>query len=593
MGSQRRIDMYSKLSETQKLILEKTGKFVVRACPGSGKTYCVAAKVSKLIDSWDNRHQGIAIISFTNTAWQEIEQKCKNDFDTSIEYPHFLGTIDSFINQYVFLPFGNLIMGCKERPTLVGEPYGIWNTKQFSTNQFDNISYDINGKMYRVNERALKNGWENNTTITDAKARLNKAGFATQADANFYAMKVLEDPKFSIVLKSLAQKFTWLIIDEAQDTSDIQMKIIDLLIDAGIENVMVVGDPDQAIFEWNNAKPELFEQKYTEWKENSMELYESYRSSQLICNVVQKISLSPKENTMQPAQNNDVKDCLIQPEIWTYDENDKNAIIQQFLQKCECIPNKCEKGKHNKVVLSRAKTFFAKKVDNANPNVWNDNDTSFTKEFMKGKYLYDTNRKNDGLRYIERCVAKVLLEKDNHIIQEEIDNLINAKGGIVAFRKALLGVVQRMPETTTTLGNWIILANNNVNIPNSKLKVDFKISSKANDLTFQDVFPMEDKDFQEETHRVSTIHKVKGETYEAVLVFLKESAGNNTKYENLFKIINGEISGKTQAQIDKCKEEQRVVYVALSRARKLLVIAVPNEECQKLWDGKLNLSNDI
>ena len=104
MGSQRRIDMYSKLSETQKLILEKTGKFVVRACPGSGKTYCVAAKVSKLIDSWDNRHQGIAIISFTNTAWQEIEQKCKNDFDTSIEYPHFLGTIDSFINQYVFLP---------------------------------------------------------------------------------------------------------------------------------------------------------------------------------------------------------------------------------------------------------------------------------------------------------------------------------------------------------------------------------------------------------------------------------------------------------------------------------------------------------
>lgn len=588
MGSQRRIDMYSKLSETQKLILEKTGKFVVHACPGSGKTYCVAAKVSKLINSLDNRHQGIAIISFTNTAWQEIEQKCKNDFDTSIDYPHFLGTIDSFINQYLFLPFGNLVMGCKERPTLVGEPYGIWNTKDFSTNQFEHISYDIAGKMYRVNERALKNGWDDNNIIIEAKDKLNKAGFATQADANYYAMKVLEDPKFSIVLKSLAQKFTWLIIDEAQDTSDIQMKIIDLLIDGGVENVMIVGDPDQAIFEWNNAKPEFFEQKYTEWKANSMELYESYRSSQLICNVVQRLSLSPKENTMQPAQNNDVKDCSIQPEVWVYDENDINTTIQQFLQKCECIPNKCEDGKHNKVVLSRAKTFFAKKVDNV--KIWNDNDTSFTKEFMKGKYLYDSNRKSEGLRYIETAIAKVLLQKDSRITQEEIDNLINAKGGIIAFRKALLGVVRRMPETTTTLGEWITTANKNV--PNPKLQVAFNISSKANDFIFQDVFPVEDKDFQEETHRISTIHKVKGETYEAVLVFLKEKAANNTQYKNLFKIINGEISDKTQAQIDKCKEEQRVVYVALSRARKLLVIAVPNEEYQKLWRGKLNLPND-
>lgn len=138
------------LSEKQKeTVLKPKGKFAVRACPGSGKTYSVAARLEDKILNGEFKYQGIATLSFTNVAWREIEKQVL-DFGirTPIGYPHFLGTIDSFINRFIFLPFGHLVMKCKSRPVLVGEPHGSWSGKTYSEGLFDNISYDVNGKYY-------------------------------------------------------------------------------------------------------------------------------------------------------------------------------------------------------------------------------------------------------------------------------------------------------------------------------------------------------------------------------------------------------------------------------------------------------------
>ena len=92
--------MFDTLSKTQrKVVFEKEGKFVVRACPGSGKTYSVAARLADRMSKWQLDYQGIAAISFTNAAWQEIERQVTTHFkiEKPIPYPHFLGTIDSFV----------------------------------------------------------------------------------------------------------------------------------------------------------------------------------------------------------------------------------------------------------------------------------------------------------------------------------------------------------------------------------------------------------------------------------------------------------------------------------------------------------------
>ena len=120
-----------------------------------------------------------------------------------------------------------------------------------------------------------------------------REGYATQADANYFAVKILE--KYPTIAKALVARFNEFIIDEAQDTTEVQMRFLDLLIENGLNEVILIGDPDQAIFEWNNAKPELFIQKYNDWKDNSIELDENRRSSQIICNFT--ANLRPPPNT--------------------------------------------------------------------------------------------------------------------------------------------------------------------------------------------------------------------------------------------------------------------------------------------------------
>ena len=259
--------MFESLTPLQReIVFKKKGEVVVRACPGSGKTYCVSARLTHLISNWERKYEGIAAISFTNVAWQEIDKTYKFNTNNSkgISFPHFIGTIDSFINRYIFLPYGHLVLKCKQRPTLVGEPHGSWAGRYFSESFFDNLSYTLTGELYAINARRMPANWTSNKQIPKAKNNLIKAGYANQSDANYFSMRLLE--QFPQIAQSLVLRFPYLIVDEAQDTSDIQMRIIDLLVENGLKEVMLVGDPDQAIFEWNEAKPELLNEKFSKWE---------------------------------------------------------------------------------------------------------------------------------------------------------------------------------------------------------------------------------------------------------------------------------------------------------------------------------------
>ncbi|WP_394325398.1 UvrD-helicase domain-containing protein [Methanobrevibacter arboriphilus] len=101
-------------------------------------------------------------------------------------------------------------------------------------------------------------------------------------------MKILKN--YPNVAKAIALRFPNFIIDEAQDTSDIQIKIFDILIKHGLNEIILIGDPEQAIYEWNNANPELFNGKFEEWEHNSIIFNKNFRSSEEICKVTSKLS---------------------------------------------------------------------------------------------------------------------------------------------------------------------------------------------------------------------------------------------------------------------------------------------------------------
>src|SRR5688572_10931479 len=87
--------------EQQEVINSRTRIRVVRAAPGSGKTWLVAELIRDELSRWPTRSNGIAALSFTRVGGDEIRKATGQE----LGHPHFVGTIDAFLFRYVIRPF--------------------------------------------------------------------------------------------------------------------------------------------------------------------------------------------------------------------------------------------------------------------------------------------------------------------------------------------------------------------------------------------------------------------------------------------------------------------------------------------------------
>ncbi len=78
-----------------------------QSCPGSGKTTLVAAKLLLLADKWREPYRGVCVLTHTNVARDEILQKVTDNLAgfKLTAYPHFIGTIQEFVNRFLGLPY--------------------------------------------------------------------------------------------------------------------------------------------------------------------------------------------------------------------------------------------------------------------------------------------------------------------------------------------------------------------------------------------------------------------------------------------------------------------------------------------------------
>ncbi len=573
--------MDKKPTDTQNEILNTEGKFIVRACPGSGKTFTVALKMAEILTKWPYHHQGIAAISFTNVAWKEVELELKETFriDVPINYPHFLGTIDSFINNFIFFPYGHLVLECDKKPILVGEPVFPWKFKRFERDHyqyFDKVSYNIEGDIVPITSRNnfhfkwkkfnQDNSLDGNfIKIKEMKENLKGKGLVNQSDVDYFSMKLLEN--YPSIAKTIVLRFPNIFIDESQDTSEIQMRIFELLVENGLEEIILIGDPDQSIFEWNGAKPELFEKKIQEWNKD-ITMNENWRSSQNICDFTYKMSdLSEKSISI-----NEDRDYHHKPEIWSYDHTnpDFESLISQFLELCDSEGIKLDSK--NIAILSRSNNLIEQIVLNCNHkksvkkiNPWKNN---YAEQLMRSKYLYDLKEVQESFELLERTYMSLLKGKTIYS-DYELSNLIN-EFGYFNFKKEVFGLISLMPNTDKTLNEWIDEFKRTID-PKINLKIDLSINDEFGDLFFDDVFGY--NNFRKD-YNLSTIHKVKGETFEAVLLIIKKKSANNKNYKTMLN----------NNQKTKDNEELRNIYVGITRPKKILVLAVPNDD-KEYWDN--------
>jgi len=572
-------------TETQKeIIYRKKGLFTVRACPGSGKTFTVAARLNRLLLGWGAKHQGIATISFTNVAWEEIQEYLVKEFGHPqvISYPHFLGTIDSFINRYIFLPFGYLLMECDSRPNLIGPPHNDYEpvgnkgirpwpyqecNKQCNLNDF---SYDHDKTLINRKYRSLGDKCTKVPEHPCAKEKRSfiKKGLATQADANYFALRILQ--KYPNVTKGLGIRFPMMMVDEAQDTSRIQMMILELLVENGLNEMMLVGDPDQAIYEWREAEPRLFAEKCSAWKDNSIELSENWRSSQFICNFANRFSSASNSNKMK-AVNPLLRECSTQVEIWPYKAvGELPTLYERFEKHCT---TKIGISFSESGILARGTEFLNSirpgSAPQHNINPWKD---SLSRALAEARYLLDRGGFRDALRTAERELVKQ--RSGATIFHAEDLEAIHGKIGFSNWRSGVFGLLNQLPMSDVNLSTWISHANcllaHIKHFPEATLQVK-RNSAKCRygDLTFEEVFGTPKRLSDSQSCHIGTVHSVKGRTLEGVMLVLKQKAGKGGNYIN---ILDNDIVED---------EELRILYVAITRPQKVLVLVVPEKDERK------------
>ena len=344
------------------------GYRIISARPGTGKTTTLTEYCMDIVDDWWSCYaawQGIAVVSYTNVAREELERKMRNLGKASclLAAPHFVGTIDAFLNQYLFLPFGGTRMNyVGARPKLVGEPYRQWRPSWAFVNGapddasspwfFDCYSLGPEGAPFRTDatpreignnpaRRPVEVSLANSVKIIKMKEYVWSQGYTLQSDANYISYSALTSS--AALTRSLARRFPVLVIDEAQDMTEVQHALIDHLGRFGERHIVLVGDEHQAIYEWNTARPQLFIAKKTDAMWNGRSLTETFRCSPGICAVLTNMTADGATLSPASAGKNTNYDAPVQ--VRTYDPNDEGQDVVLAID--ELARALSEKGAHN------------------------------------------------------------------------------------------------------------------------------------------------------------------------------------------------------------------------------------------------------
>ncbi|MBI3530774.1 MAG: UvrD-helicase domain-containing protein [Betaproteobacteria bacterium] len=257
----------------QQNVLESAARVrVVRAAPGSGKTWLVAEVIRTELERWPKRTSGIAALSFTRVGGDEIRRAIGHE----LGHPHFVGTIDAFLFRYVIRPHLRRVFNWSADPRILVGEWGAEHWGYYGTNQTTKFGQGINifssvcideeqGEVVIAHKphpaQPLRKLIGNELSqVNAAKEEVWKnRGLLTHSDAALWASKILEHPTLGAVVRAeVIRRFPFLIVDELQDTGHFLGKSIRLLLEEPRARGLLVGDPDQAIYEFTGARPDRF-----------------------------------------------------------------------------------------------------------------------------------------------------------------------------------------------------------------------------------------------------------------------------------------------------------------------------------------------
>ena len=273
-------------------------EFLLRAAPGSGKTWTSCRRFIWRAANWPHPVGGLALLSFTNAAIREFKTATISVWRRDLlSDPNYLGTFDSFVERYILAPFGHLLTGADKRLKLFRGPRsGDWNNTKLKVWRDGNGGRKIPVPAWEVipyrdgtKLRFKASPTFGNQPIAGAAKpvyKLLSLGFYTHDQRIFWACKLLiERPH---IAELLAARFPEIIVDEAQDTNAWLLILLNFLRDKGAK-ITLIGDPDQCIFEFSMADATSLPNLKTKWSIPEKPLSQSFRCNNQIAAAVRNV----------------------------------------------------------------------------------------------------------------------------------------------------------------------------------------------------------------------------------------------------------------------------------------------------------------
>ncbi|MVT12364.1 UvrD-helicase domain-containing protein [Chitinophaga tropicalis] len=336
----------------------------LQAVPGSGKTTVLLAKLLILerhLPLTDNR--AILVISHTNAAIDEIRGKIGVHCPKLFSAPHFVGTIQAFVDKFLATPYYTTKL--KQKPKRIDDDIYIEKASRFSTTtlggfngqavrnaraylnfygNIDSIRFSFQNNQTSLtnglNGRALtikrprsnaNNDWnavekaEVLRWIYNFKVKILKNGYLCFDDAYYLADGYLA--ACPTIVDIIQKRFSHVFVDEMQDMGAHQYELLEKLFAASQGNSICyqrIGDKNQAIYTGISSNGNT-------WTDRPLvlQLNGSHRLTPHTARIVEKIACTPiRVAGLQT--NEDGSPISLLPHILVYNDGNIGTVISYF-----------------------------------------------------------------------------------------------------------------------------------------------------------------------------------------------------------------------------------------------------------------------
>lgn len=290
----------------QEAVIKTEGPVMVLAGAGTGKTRVLTNRIAHLIDLLGINPYHILAVTFTNKAAREMKDRI-NKLVVDVDLRHmWVQTFHSMcakllrieLNDFLGYTHNFNIIDDEDRAKILRDiikEYG-YDPREVKANdikakisKYKNLiepSVGVNSYEF-FTEQLAKREPINYRVIKRYDEILRKENLLDFDDLILITVKLLLSKEE--ILKKYQERFEYILVDEFQDTNDIQYLLVKLLASKH-QNIFVVGDQDQSIYSFRGANVGNIDKFMHDFKDHEVILLEeNYRSTNAILKIANNV----------------------------------------------------------------------------------------------------------------------------------------------------------------------------------------------------------------------------------------------------------------------------------------------------------------